>query len=39
LCKAIWAIPVNRVVDMKIIIRKKFRAEEEEDGCAFVYFV
>jgi hypothetical protein len=30
MCKEIWVIPVNRVVDKKRIIGKKWRAEEEE---------
>jgi hypothetical protein len=30
MCKEMAVIPVNRVVDKKIIIGKKWRAEEEE---------
>jgi hypothetical protein len=30
MCKEMWVIPVNRVVDLKRIIRKKWRAKEEE---------
>jgi hypothetical protein len=30
MCKALLVIPVNRVVDPKRIIGKKWRAEEEE---------
>jgi hypothetical protein len=30
MCKELPVIPVNKVVDPKIIIRKKWRLEEEE---------
>jgi hypothetical protein len=30
MCKEMLVIPVNKVVDLKRIIRKKWRAEEEE---------
>jgi hypothetical protein len=33
MCKEMPVILFNRVVDKKKIIRKKWRAEEEEKGC------